>query len=388
MIYLDNAATSYPKPDRVYEAVARTMREVGGNAGRGSHRHASGAEKRIRESRATVAGFFGISDPSRLVFACNATDALNMAIKGTIGHDDRVVTTCLEHNSVLRPLAGLETRLNISVTYVPVGKNGYVEPANFQKALETPARLVVLNHASNVLGTVQPLAEISAICRSHEVPLLVDAAQSAGKVPIDVMSPVIDMLAFSGHKSLLGPQGTGCLYIREGIEIDPWREGGTGTKSEESKQPAEMPNRLEAGTQNLPAIVGLAEGIRYIEDQGCELIHQRGMALIFRLVEALSADDQFILYGEVNTKNHVPTLSLNIRRRDPGEVGMILDQAFGIAVRTGLHCAAPVHKALGTAPAGTVRISPGPFTTEQDIDALVDALEQIADDGNNTRRSG
>jgi len=196
------------------------------------------------------------------------------------------------------------------------------------------------------------------------------------------------MLAFSGHKSLLGPQGTGCLYIREGIEIDPWREGGTGTKSEESKQPAEMPNRLEAGTQNLPAIVGLAEGIRYIEDQGCELIHQRGMALIFRLVEALSADDQFILYGEVNTKNHVPTLSLNIRRRDPGEVGMILDQAFGIAVRTGLHCAAPVHKALGTAPAGTVRISPGPFTTEQDIDALVDALEQIADDGNNTRRSG
>jgi len=384
MIYLDNAATSFPKPDRVYEAVARAMRESAGNAGRGSHRYASGAEQCIREARATVAGFFGISDPSRLIFTCNATEALNMGIKGTVGHGDRVITTRLEHNSVLRPLAGLATRLNISVTYIPVGGNGFVDPSDFQKALEAPTRLVVLNHASNVLGTVQPLADISAICRSHDVPLLVDAAQSAGKLPIDVSSPAIDMLACPGHKSLLGPQGTGCLYIREGIDIDHWREGGTGTNSEESKHPVEMPYRLEAGTQNFPAIVGLAEGIRYIENQGREQIHQRGMALTMRLADALSEDDRFILYGEVNTENHVPTLSLNLLGRDPGEVGIILDQAFGIAVRTGLHCAAPVHEALGTAPAGTVRISPGPFTTEQEIDALIDALMQIAEGGDDT----
>ena len=385
MIYLDNAATSFPKPDRVYEAVARTMQESGGNAGRGSHRYASSAEQCIRESRATVARFFGISDPSRLIFTCNATDALNMAIKGIVGHGDRVITTRLEHNSVLRPLSGLATRLNVSVSYIPVGGNGFVDPRNFQKELEAPTRLVVLNHASNVLGTVQPLAEISEICRSRNVPLLVDAAQSAGKLPIDVASPVIDLLAFSGHKSLLGPQGTGCLYIRKGIDIDHWREGGTGTDSAELKHPLEMPYSLEAGTQNLPAIVGLAQGIQYIEDQGCEQIHQRGMALTMRLAHILREDGRFILYGEVNTENHVPTLSLNLRGRDPGEVGMILDQAFGIAVRTGLHCAVPVHEALGTVPAGTVRISPGPFTTEQDIDTLIDALMQIAEEGDDAK---
>ena len=387
MIYLDNAATSYPKPDSVYAAVVRTMQELGGNAGRGSHRHASGAERCIRESRARVAGFFGIPHPSRLVFTCNATDALNMAIKGTVGRGGRVVTTCLEHNSVLRPLTGLETRLNVQVTYIPVGKKGYVSPGDFEEALTRNARLVILNHASNVLGTVQPLGEIARLCRAHDVPLLVDVAQTAGKLPIDVTSPVIDMLAFPGHKSLLGPQGTGGLYVREGLEIDPWREGGTGTRSEESKQPVEMPYRLEAGTQNLPAIAGLAEAIRFIEEQDCEQIHRRCMALVLRLVESLNQDERFVLYGDLNPENHVPTLSLNIRGCDPGEVGVILDQAFGIAVRTGLHCAALVHEAMGTTPAGTVRISPGPFSSEQDIDALVDALRKIADDGDTTKQN-
>ena len=380
MIYLDNAATSFPKPDSVYSAVTRKMTEVGGNAGRGAHRYALRAEQEIQKSRAEISRFFGICDPSRLVFTCNATDALNMAIKGIVEPGNRVITTYLEHNSILRPLVGLETRLNVHVTYIPVGKTGYVNADDFERALEQPANLVVLNHASNVLGTVQPLPEISNICRSHKVPLLVDAAQTAGKFPLDVMSPIIDMLAFSGHKSMLGPQGTGGLYIREGIEINPWREGGTGTSSEKLKQPDEMPYKLEAGTQNLPAIIGLSEGIRYIERHSTKKLLQHGMAMVLRIVNTLSLDDRFILYGDFDSENHIPILSLNIQGRDPNEVGIILDQAFGIAVRTGLHCAAPLHKTLGTMPAGTVRISPGPFTSEKNIDSLIDALLIIANE--------
>lgn len=378
MIYLDNAATSFPKPDAVIRAIEQTLREGGGNAGRGVHGKASAATQGIRETRARLAGLFGIGDPDRLAFTFNATDALNIAIKGFVRPGDHVVTSQIEHNSVLRPLLGLETAGLISVTRVGVSPDGFIDPGDVGRALGDRTRLVVVTHASNVLGTVQPVAAIADVCRRRGVALLVDAAQSAGEIGIDVDAMGIDMLAFPGHKSLLGPQGTGGLYVRDGIELRPWREGGTGTESAVEAQPADYPTRLEAGTQNLPGIMGLGAGVRYVTETGVERLHAGCMALVGRILDAFAQDDRIVVYGSTDLKRHVHALSFNIRGIDPSEVGMILDQSFGVAVRTGLHCAAPIHRMIGTYPAGTVRVSPGPFNTDADIETFLGAVKEIA----------
>jgi len=379
MIYLDNAATSFPKPEAVYETMDRVLR-AGGNPGRGGHSVSASAGQLLRETRARVAAFFGVRDPARLIFACNATDALNIAIKGFVRAGDHVVTSELEHNSVLRPLSGLEKAGQISVTRVPFNEDGFIEPTAFEDSIRPETRLVVLTHASNVLGTVQPVEDVAEICKRRGVVLLVDAAQSAGEVPIDVAALGVDMLAFPGHKGLLGPQGTGGLYVREGITLRHWREGGTGTDSAVELQPEDFPERLEAGTANLAGIAGLGEGVRYLEAEGVEKLHAQCMAHIAHLLEELGEHPEFRFYGSRDLARRVPVLSFNLSGKDPGEVGLILDQAFGISVRTGLHCAAPTHRRLGTYPEGTLRVSPGPFTTTEEMTTFVQALREILED--------
>ena len=378
MIYLDNAATSFPKPEAVYRSIDNVLRQSGGNAGRGSHGLASGAMQSIKEIRARLAGFLGVKDPMRLIFAYNATDALNMAIKGCLNKGDHVVTSDIEHNSVLRPLAGLEKQGVITVSRVSVSDEGFIDPSDIKEAICSATKLVVLTHASNVLGTLQPISSFVDICKKKNVLLLIDASQSVGEIPIDVESLGVDMMAFPGHKALLGPQGTGGLYVRDGIELSNWREGGTGTESAMSLQPDGYPIKLEAGTQNLPGLTGLGAGIKYLEKRGINEIHEHGMGLIKRVIDSIQADSRFSIYGSTDLTRHVHVLSLNINGVDPTEAGIILDQTFGIAVRTGLHCAAPIHKIIGTYPAGSIRVSPGPFSTRDDIDAFINALKAIA----------
>ncbi len=377
MIYYDNASTSFPKPEAVYQAIENTLRK-GGNAGRGSSVIAADGTRLLQETRAHLAAFFGVTDPSRIVYAFNATDALNMAFKGVLNPGDHVVTTEIEHNSVLRPLNGMAATGYISLTIVPAKTEGLVEPADIRDAIRPETCLVAVAHASNVLGTVQPVAAIAEICRERSIPLLVDAAQSAGEYALDVEKTGIDMLAFPGHKGLLGPQGTGGLYVREGITIRPWREGGTGTQSELLLQPGQFPARLEAGTQNLPGIAGLAAGLAFLRKKTVEDVRSHYLKQVNRIVDALGGDDRFRIFGPVDPGRRVNVLSLIIKRMDPVETGMILDQRYGISIRAGLHCASLIHKRIGTLPTGTVRLSPGIFTTDEETEQVIAALKEIA----------
>ncbi len=377
-IYLDNAATSFPKPDAVLAAVDAALRHPG-SAGRGVHGGALHATQAVGDYRAGIAAFFGIRDPRRLVFTAGATDALNMAIKGLLRPGDHAVTTVLEHNAVLRPLCGLEQRGVIGLTVVPASREGYVSPTAIAAALRPETRLVVLTHASNVLGTVQPVRQVALLCQARGIPCLVDAAQTGGELDIDIDHLGADLVAFAGHKALLGPPGIGCLYVRDGLTPAPWREGGSGADSAAPLQPVAMPEHLEAGTPNLPAIAGLAAGMRYLNEHGMRRLFDHRMALVRRLVESLADDARFTLYGSRDWARRVPVQSLGIDGMDAAEVGIVLDHSFGIAVRTGLHCAARTHTAIDTLSGGTVRVSPGVFTQEGDIDRLIAALREIAD---------
>ena len=377
-MYFDNASTSFPKPESVYRAIDHAMRASGGNPGRGVHKKSVDAAQTVWNVRADLAALFGIADPGRLVFTFNATDALNMAIKGFVHEGDHVITSCLEHNSILRPLSGLEANGGVAGTRLPVGSDGFIDPDDIVRNVTPATRLVAITHASNVLGTVQPIAAIGAICRDHGLTLLVDAAQSAGEIPIDVEAMGIDMLAFPGHKSLLGPQGTGGLYVRDGIDLNCWREGGTGSESENLRQPGQYPTRLEAGTHNLPGIIGLGEAVRFLQERGIETLHRHSIKLVARIIDALTDDDRFTIYGSRDLTRHVHVLSITINGIDPAAVSAILDSEFDISVRTGLLCAAPIHECIGTYPTGTIRISPGCFTTEEETDILIMALKDIA----------
>jgi cysteine desulfurase family protein len=380
MIYLDNAATSHPKPAQVYARMDRFAREVGANPGRAGHRMAVEAEAEIDRTRRQIATLFGGRDPRRLVFTLNATDALNMAFKGLLQKDDHVVTTVMEHNSVARPLNRMESEGTLRVTRVPAGRDGVVDPGDIERALTSRTRLVAIAHAGNVLGNVQPIREIGRLIRQRECLFAVDAAQSAGLLPIDVEADRIDLLAFTGHKSLLGPAGTGGLYVGERVTLRPWREGGTGGDSADPMQPLDYPHRLEAGTPNTLGIAGLCEAVGYVTQRGVEAIADHESALALRLWESLEADPRFVLYGPRPSAGGTRTgvVSLNLEGRPSSEIGAILDTSFGIAVRTGLHCAPGVHRALETFPEGTVRVSPGPFTTPEEIDLLTTALQEIA----------
>jgi cysteine desulfurase family protein len=375
--YLDNAATSFPKPESVYAAMDRCARTALANPGRAGHKMAIEAERILDDGRHRLNQFFHGAEAERFIFTLNCTDALNIAFKGVLQPGDHVITTDLEHNSVSRPLRAMELAGAISLTRVACDAGGTVAPDAIRQAITPQTRLVAITHGSNVLGTVQPVAEIGRIIRERDLFFLVDAAQTAGVLPIDIRAMQIDLLAFPGHKSLFGPTGTGALYVGERAKLRPWREGGTGGDSASPTQPTEFPYYLEGGTPNVLGVAGLIAGIRYVEERGLEAIHRHEVELVERLGRRLDEIDSVTIYGHRDHARRVGTISFRSEVLPAAEVGGILDHSFDIAIRPGLHCAPYIHRALGTFPDGTVRVSPGAFNTADEIDRLADALGQI-----------
>ncbi|MFH0980454.1 MAG: aminotransferase class V-fold PLP-dependent enzyme [Planctomycetota bacterium] len=371
MIYLDNASTSWPKPPQVTAEMVRFMNEIGANPGRASHRLALAASNMLQAVRLKLTRLFDADRPERTILCLNCTDALNMAVKGVLREGDHVVATQLEHNSVIRPLNALAGRGVIEVTWVPADGAGYVDPEAIARAMRSTTRLVAVVHASNVTGLIQPLETIGRIVRERGALFLVDAAQTAGAVDISVKLMNIDLLAVPGHKSLLGPMGTGALCVGERVDPRPWREGGTGGDSSTPTQPTQYPYALEAGTPNAVGFAGLGAALEVIEPAKT-LAHERH--LLRRLVERLGGVDGVQVVADTDVSRRVGTISLTLATMRPDEVGAALDGSFNIAVRTGLHCAPLTHRVLGTFPDGTVRVSPGPYTAVEEIDRLADAL--------------
>ncbi len=377
MTYLDNAATSFPKPEQVYVAMDRFARHSLANPGRSGHKMALESEHALSNARHRLNRFFNGRNPDRWAFTLNCTDALNMAFKGLLNDGDHVITTDLEHNSVSRPLVALAQAGRITLTRIPSDAGGTIDPEAIRAAIGPKTRLVAMTHASNVLGTVQPVADVGRIVRERDLLFLVDAAQTAGVLPIDVQTACIDLLAFPGHKSLFGPTGTGALYVGSRVTLRPWREGGTGGDSLTPTQPTEFPHHLEGGTPNVLGVAGLVAGLDFVEERGVEAIRKHEVDLCDRLWSALAEMPGFELFGHADSSRRVGALSFRCEVLPAPELAGLLDEKFDIAVRPGLHCAPYIHKALGTAPDGLVRVSPGPFTTNADIDHLIDALTQI-----------
>jgi cysteine desulfurase family protein len=336
------------------------------------------AERALDDCRHLLNQLFHGKEPERFVFTLNCTDALNMAFKGVLADGDHVITTDLEHNSISRPLRALELAGRISLTRVRADAGGTIDPDDVRQAVTPRTRLIALTHASNVLGTVQPVAEVGQVARAHDLLLLVDAAQTAGVLPLDVQALNIDLLAFPGHKSLLGPTGTGALYVGPRARLRPWREGGTGGDSSSETQPRDFPYYLEGGTPNVLGVAGLAAGVRWVLEQGLERIHAHEVELIERLWRRLDEMGAYQVFGHRDHARRVGTLSFRSEALPAAELGGILDEAFDVAVRPGLHCAPYIHRALCTFPEGTVRVSTGPFSTPEDIDHLARALAEIA----------
>ncbi len=376
MIYLDNAASSHPKPPAVYDAVAAALR-VGANPGRGGHRPALEAARTVLETRCRVAELLGVSDPARVVFTANGSHALNLALKGALRAGDHVVTTAMEHNSVLRPLAALARR-GVGATVVGADARGWVDPADLAAACTPATRLVALTHASNVVGTIQDAAAVGDLCRRRGLLFLLDAAQTAGVVPLDLEGLGVHLLAAPGHKGLLGPQGTGILALAPGVELATLLEGGTGTHSEEREMPRELPEGLEAGTLNAPGLAGLGAGVGYLRERGVDAVRAGEEELLRWLLPELARVPGLELYGLPGAAGRVAVVSFNLAGRDGAHLGFALDEVYGIAVRVGLHCAPDAHRALGTFPVGTVRASFGPLNTLEDAEALVRALRELA----------
>jgi cysteine desulfurase family protein len=380
MIYLDNAATSFPKPEVVYQTLDQFARTRLANPGRAGHRMAVEAEQALDAARHTLNQFFRGEDPKRWIFTHNCTDGLNLAIKGVVSPGDHVITTDLEHNSISRPLEALRKAGVISLSRIK-SEQGYVDPEQIKTAIRHETKLVAMTHASNVLGTVQPIEDIAIIVRDAGAFLLVDAAQTAGVVPTDIRAWSIDMLAFPGHKSLYGPTGTGALYVgprTDGI-IRPWREGGTGGDSASPTQPAELPYLLEGGTPNVLGISGLAAGVAWVAEKGPENLLRKELALLQRVVDWVRDTEGWRVAGRWDSAAHVAALSLIVPDSlSPQDVAAILDTSFNIAVRPGLHCAPYVHRAIETFPHGTIRLSPGAFNIPEDVQSFIDALSQIA----------
>ncbi len=378
MIYLDNAATTFPKPEIVYKTMDTFYRTLGANPGRSGHKMAVAAEKEIEDTRLVASKLFGIKNINRFILTFNATDAINMGIKGLLKPGDHAITTYLEHNAVSRALNGLEKKNVITVTKVRNTSDGFIDPNDVRSAITPGTRLIVMAHAPNVIGTIQPIREIGRLAKENNIVFMVDVAQTAGVCEIDVDKDCIDMLAFTGHKGPLGPTGTGGLYVGERATLEPWREGGTGFEPASLSQPQELPYKLESGTPNTVGIAGLRAGIEFVLSKGIQTIRNHEQKLTGKLINALKDDQRFILYGTTDISRKVGIISLNIKGFKPAEVGAILDQSFDIAVRPGLHCAPFAHQVLGTFPDGTVRVSPGYFNTEGEIDLLITALDKIA----------
>ncbi|MGE5560517.1 MAG: aminotransferase class V-fold PLP-dependent enzyme [Chloroflexota bacterium] len=380
MIYLDNAATSWPKAPGVAAAMTAAVEQAAGNPGRGAHRLALAAGRTVERTRLGLAQLLGVKDPSRVVFTANTTTALNLALKGLIRGGDHVVTTSMEHNSVTRPLHALAQRLGVRVDKAPAGPDGRVRAADMIALIKPTTRLVVMTHASNVCGALQPVAEVGAACRRLGVPLLVDAAQTVGTFPVLVEELGADLLAFPGHKGLLGPTGTGGLYIAPGIDLATSIEGGTGTVSESPEQPSQCPDRYEAGTVNVVGLAGLGAAVEYLAARGLADLRQHEQALADRLRRGIAAMDGVSLVGPQPDAavEDAPVVSAVVTGRDSGEVALVLDRKYDIAVRSGLHCSPDAHRTLGTLESGTIRFSIGPFNTADEIDAVLAALRNIA----------
>ncbi|MHB8973686.1 MAG: aminotransferase class V-fold PLP-dependent enzyme [Pirellulaceae bacterium] len=380
-IYLDNAATSWPKPETVYEAVDRYQRELGATAGRGAYREADEVDRRVQLTRQRLVEFLGAADPRRVIFTANGTESLNLAIHGILRPGDHVITSVVDHNSVLRPLRFLEEQRGIEVERVPCDPRGVLDPDTIRRALRPNTRLIALVHASNVTGALQPIEEVGQIAAAHGVFYLVDAAQSLGHLPIDVTRIGADLLAAPAHKGLLGPAGLGILYIAPGCEehLLPLRQGGTGTRSEEDRQPDTLPEKYEPGNLNVPAVFGLSEAIVYLEQLGLDRVRQHAQALTARMLEGFAEVGGVTVYGPRDATRQVGVVSLSLSGVDPRVVAAMLDSSHRIQVRAGIQCAPRMHQALGTSQlGGTVRFSTSVFTSEEDVDAAVEAVAAIA----------
>lgn len=381
MIYLDNAATSWPKPENVYQAMDDFLRDSGGNPGRGGHSMAIAASKVIDSTRLLLANLINAPDKDHVIFTMNCTDSLNIGLKGLLRPGDHVITSSIEHNSVIRPLRKLELQGVRITTLSPHSGDGFIIPDDIENAITSETKLVVMTHASNVNGVLQPIEDYGLIARRYNLIFMVDAAQTAGRYPLDIQKNNIDLLAFSGHKGPFGPPGTGVLYIGERVDLDTLREGGTGSHSELEEQPTTLPYKFECGTANTIGIAGLGAGLKFIFREGIEniLIHEQ--SLTSHLVEGLSRIPDITVYAARDSKKQAPIISFTIDGIESGEVGVILDQAFDIKARAGLHCAPIAHKTLGTYPLGTVRLSPGYFNTMKEIELTVKAIERIVRSG-------
>ena len=374
MIYLDNAATSYPKPESVYKRIDYILRHIGGNPGRSGHRMALDASRVIFEAREFAAKFFNIKDASRIVFTKNATEAINVVFKGILKPGDHVVTTSIEHNAVVRPLKRLE-RDGVKVIRVKADKDGLISPQDVEKAITKHTKLISVVHASNVFGTVLPVTEIGNVCRKKGIIFMIDAAQTAGAMPIDIEALNVDMFAATGHKSLFGPQGTGFLYVKEGIEPLPLVDGGTA----EDDDILEIPDRLESGTMNTPGLCGLGGGIEFLLKEGVEKIRKHEEGLIRQILDGLKGIKGISIIGTTDEKKRTCLVSFNMEGKDTSDVGYRLDNEFNIMLRCGLHCANHAHKTAGTYPRGAVRVSPGYFNTSDEIEEFLKAIREIAE---------
>lgn len=377
MIYLDQAATSWPKPGPVIAAMADCMENLGANPGRGEHQMAMEAADLVFEARTRIADLLGAGDPLNIVFTSNCTEALNLGLKGLLEPGDHVVLSPLEHNSVWRPLKALE-RHGIDLTIAKGDAFGRVTRESVQAALNSRTRLILIIHASNVNGAVNPLGEIGALAHERSIAFMVDAAQSIGHLPIDVAAMAIDLLAFPGHKGLLGPQGTGGLYLSPGLALRPLKEGGTGSESERFEQPGFSPDRYESGTLNTPGIAGLAGGVAVLADRGLRWIQEHEAVLTGRLLEGLAALPGVTLLGPPPTEPRVGVVSFQLRGWDCNLACEALDRRHGIAARGGLHCAALAHQTLGTLKRGTIRFSVGIANTLDQMDAAIAAVDELA----------
>lgn len=381
VIYLDNAAASWPKPPQVAEAMARFMAEVGANPGRSGHRLSIEAARVVYQAREAVAGLLGVSDPMRVIFCFNATHALNLALRGLLRPGQHVVTTSMEHNSVMRPLRALEAE-GVALTVVECSSEGVLDPAAVERALRPETALIVMTHASNVVGTLMPVTEVAAIARARGVLLLADGAQSVGALPISMEQLGADLLAFTGHKGLCGPTGTGGLVLGERVDVErlqPLVRGGTGSNSESDLQPDFLPDKFESGTMNVVGLAGLEAGVRWLIQQGQEDLRRRERALTARLIEGLSDLPGVKVEGTRDASRQVPVVSFTIAGLDPAEIGLRLDEECGVAARVGLHCSPNAHRTLGTFPVGTVRFSLGPLTTSADVDEALQAVRRLAE---------
>lgn len=376
MIYLDNAATTLYKPQQVIDAVVHAMQSMG-NCARGTHEEALDAARTVYDARVRLASLFGCPRVDHVAFTANSTEALNMAINGLIDPGDHVISTDLEHNSVLRPLYRLEAEHGAELSFVPADKLGNVDYADFERLMKPNTRAVVCTNASNLTGTVLDIERIAKTAHSHGALVIVDASQTAGCWPIDMKKMGIDVLCFTGHKGLMGPQGTGGICVKEGIEIRPFKVGGSGVQSYSRTHPAEYPTRLEAGTLNGHGIAGLGAAAKFISETGVENIHAKERSLMLRFYEGVKNIEGVMVYGDF-TKDKTAIVALNIRDYESGEVSYELSQGYGIATRPGAHCAPRMHKALGTAEVGAVRFSFSFYNTEEEIDEAVRAVAELA----------